>query len=235
MNCFSRFAAVSLGLALSGLSSLQAAALPAPTSPEFCTAVQLLTADTVRTGTNEVFTDMPAYRASKPMVNPHTIFQVVTYRGQTPIMVSCKVKGSAHLRSEYGDDAAGEQTFCPSVTRLSQAQAVAELEQAGNADAAAKAAAFVVEENEPYTTGQSYLSDFELSFVGEDGAIHLNSPGLFQDYDSWVTLILPERVEGQVYCHLATAEYLKALATGALEPGTLITTADDAPVTPQAE
>jgi hypothetical protein len=50
-----------------------------------------------------------------------------------------------------------------------------------------------------------------------------------------VTLILPERVEGQVYCHLATAEYLKALATGALEPGTLITTADDAPVTPQAE
>jgi hypothetical protein len=39
MNCFSRFAAVSLGLALSGLSSLQAAALPAPTSPEICTAV----------------------------------------------------------------------------------------------------------------------------------------------------------------------------------------------------
>ena len=225
-----------LGASLLALPAMaQAAALPEPTSPEFCTAVQLLTADTERTGTTEVFTDMPAYRASKPMVDPHTTFQVVTYRGQTPIMVSCKVKGSAHLRSAYGDDAAGEQTFCPSITRLVQAQAVAELQAAGDEQAAARAAAFVIEENEPYITGREYLSDFELSFKGDDGAIHINSPGLFQDYDSWVTIILPERVEGQVYCHLASVPYLKALATGTMEPGTLITTVDDAPVTPQAE
>ena len=149
-----------------------------------------------------------------------------------PIMVSCKVKGSAHLRDAYGEDAAGEQLNCPTMTRMTQAQAVAELEQAGDLEAAARAAAFVIDDNEPYTTGQSYLSDFELSYVAEDGAIHLNSPGLFQDYDSWVTLILPEQVEGQVYCHIATPDYLKALATGAMEPGTLMTTADDAPVRP---
>ena len=33
-------------------------------------------------GDNEVFTDMPAYRASKPSVNPHNIYQVVTYKGE---------------------------------------------------------------------------------------------------------------------------------------------------------
>ena len=33
-------------------------------------------------------------------------YQVVTYDGQMPIMVSCKIKGAAHIRSAYGADAA---------------------------------------------------------------------------------------------------------------------------------
>jgi len=210
----------------------QTGALPDPTAEAFCMTVQQILANTDRQGLNTVFTNMPAYRRSKPGVSAHLIYQVVSYRGDMPIMVSCKVKGSAHLRAEYGDDAAGVQQFCPVITRLSQAQAVAELERASDFAAAARAAAFVIDENEPYTTGQSYLSDFELSYEGEDGAIHINTPGLFQDYDSWVTLILPERFEGQVYCHIATPDYLKALATGAMEPGTLMTTVDDAPVRP---
>ena len=82
-------------------------------------------------------------------------------------------------------------------------------------------------------TGRDYLADFELSYVDDDGAIHLSSPGLFHDYDSWTTWILPEIVEGQAYCHIATASYIKSLAIGEMEPGTLITTADDAPVQPQ--
>jgi hypothetical protein len=58
---------------------------------------------------------------------------------------------------------------------------------------------------------------------------------LFHDYDSWTTWILPEKFEGQAYCHIATVDYLKALAKGEIEPGTLMTTADDAPVTPQPD
>lgn len=219
---------------LIGLPASAQDTLPDPTTEAFCMRVQQILANTERPGANTVFTNMPAYRKSKPWVSYHMIYQVVTYRGDMPIMVSCKVKGSAHLRAEYGDDAAGEQQFCPVITRMTLAQAVAELEQAGDSEAAARAAAFVVNDNEPYTTGRSYLADFELSYVGEDGAIHINTPGLFQDYDSWVTLILPESVEGQVYCHIATPAYLKALATGQIEPGTVITTANDAPVRPSA-
>jgi len=206
--------------------------LPDPTTEEFCMRVQQVLSNTERTGANTVFTNMPAYRRSKPKVDYHLIYQVVTYRGDTPIMVSCKVKGAAHLRDAYGEDAAGEQLYCPAITRMTQAEAAAELEAAGDMAAAEKVRAFVVDDNEPYATGQSYLADFELSYTADDGTIHLNSPGLFQDYDSWVTIILPERVEGQVYCHLATVDYLKALGTGAMEPGTLITTAEDAPVRP---
>lgn len=220
-------------LSLVAAPVLAAGPLPPPTSPEFCVAVQHLLAGTKIDGENTIFTDMPAYRKSKPFVNPLRIYQVVTYEGRRPIMVSCKVKTAAHLRAAYGADAAGEQQYCPAVTRIAQAQAVEELRAAGLPSAAAKAAAFVIDENEPYWTGSSYLADFQLSYRGEDGAVHIGSPGLFQDYDSWITSLLPERVQGQSYCHLATVDYLKALATGDMEPGTTVTTAEDAPVTPR--
>lgn len=208
-------------------------ALPSPTSPAFCVAVQEILASTKVASLNTVFTDMPSYRHSKPFVDPLRIYQVVTYEGQLPIVVSCKVKTAAHLRAAYGQDAAGEQFFCPEMARRVQAQAVAELNGAGNTEAAAAAAAFVIDDIEPYTTGQAYLGDFQAAYRGADGAIHLNSPGLYQDYDSWITPILPVQVRGQSYCHIPTVDYIKALAAGTMEPGITVTTAEDAPVTPR--
>ncbi len=206
--------------------------LPEPSSAEYCQLVQQLMADTSLVSDNTLFTDMPAYRHSKPMVDPLQTFQVVSYQGTLPIMVSCKIKGAAHVRAAYGEAAAGEQTYCPSITQLAQQQAVDELKAAGNEAAAAIASALVIDNTEPGMTGQSYLADFELSYVDEDKAVHLSSPGLFHDYDSWITWILPETLEGQVYCHLPTVAYMKGLATGELSPGTLMTTAADAPVQP---
>lgn len=156
----------------------------------------------------------------------------MTYAGDRPIVVSCKVKAAAHLRSIYGPDAAGEQRSCASLTARARDRAVAELRAAGLGEAADRAAAFVLDDNEPYLTGQAYLGDFALSYVDEAGTVHLSSPGLFQNYDSWITRFLPWQVQGQHYCHTATSEYLKALATGAVEPGTVITSADDAPAVP---
>ena len=207
--------------------------LPSPTDASFCQAVQQYMATTTMESDNMVFTDMPEYRHSKPMVDPLQTYQVVSYAGQLPVMVSCKVKGAAQIRSAFGENAAGEQKFCPDVAAVLQAQTVAGLKQAGQADTAAKVAALVLDDNEPFMTGRDYLADFELSYVGEDGAVHLQSPGLFHDYDSWTTWILPEKFEGQAYCHLATPAYMTALATGEQAPGIVMTTADDAPVVPQ--
>jgi hypothetical protein len=207
--------------------------LPDPASGDYCMAVQQVLASTSLTGLNTVFTDMPSYRHSKPAADPHRIYQVVTYAGARPIVVSCKTKTAAHLRAVYGPEAAGTQYFCPDLVGRVQAQAVAELAASGQPEAAARAAAFLVDNNEPYTTGQAYLADFALSSRADDGTVHLNSPGLFQDYDSWITRFLPWQVQGQSYCHLATVDYIKALATGEMEPGTVITSDDDAPVTPR--
>ncbi len=213
-------------------SAVRPVTFPAPASADFCLSVQSFLANTTVEATNTVFTDMPSYRHSKPSPNPLLIYQVVTYAGKLPIMVSCKVKTAAHLRATYGPLAAGDQRFCPAVTRELLATTVGALRQDNEAEAAERAAAFVVDEDEPYVTGRDYLADFPLSYRGADGAVHISSHGLFQDYDSWITVILPRQVEGQSYCHLATVEYLTALARGEMEPGTVVTTADDAPVVP---
>ena len=205
---------------------------PAPGSAEFCVTVQKILASTQRGGANTLFTDMPSYRHSKPLAEPHRIYQVVTYAGSRPIVVSCKVKTAAHLRAVFGAGAAGKQLFCPDVTRQLRAQAVAELRQA-NQPAAAQAAALVIDNPEPYITGQAYLADFQISYRAPDGAVHLNSPGLFQNYDSWITPFLPEIFQGQSYCHLPTVEYIKALAMGEMKPGTVVTTGDNASVKPR--
>ena len=233
MRSFRRLLTFVLSMAFMIPGLLRAAPLPAADSPAFCVAVQQIIASTKLVGKNTLFTDMPEYRHSKPIVDPLQIFQVVSYAGKLPVMVSCKLKTAAHLRAAYGPEAAGKQLYCPDVTRLVRAQVVAELQQANQSAAAAKAAAFVIDDNEPYTTGRSYLTDFQLSYPGDDGAVHISSPGLYQDYDSWITWFLPEKFQGQSYCHLATASYLKALASGEMKPGIMMTTADDAPVRPK--
>ncbi|MEZ5561581.1 MAG: hypothetical protein R3F27_01310 [Gammaproteobacteria bacterium] len=233
MPTLSRLLTLVAGIAALSPGLLRAAPLPAADSPAFCVAAQQFLASTTMVGKNTLFTDMPSYRHSKPLVDPLQIFQVVSYAGKLPVMVSCKVKTAAHLRAAHGAKAAGKQLYCPDVTRQVRAQAVAELRAANQAAAADKAAAFVIDENEPYTTGRSYLADFQLSYRGDDGAVHISSPGLYQDYDSWITWFLPENFQGQSYCHLATVNYLKALAVGEMQPGMMMTTADDAPVRPK--
>lgn len=223
-----------LGLAIAGLApGARAAPLPASASPEFCIAAQQFLASTAMRGENRVFTDMPSYRHSKPQARPLRIYQVVTYAGSTPIVVSCKVKTAAQLRATYGPQAAGAQRSCPDLTRLARDQAVAALRAAGEDAAAARAAAFVIDANEPYVTGQSYLGDFQAIYAAADGRVHLASPGLYQDFDAWYTRLLPERLQGQCYCHLPTVDYIEAVARGAMPAGATITAGEGAAVTPQ--
>lgn len=220
-------------LALSGTARTSAAPPPASTSDQFCVWVQHELASTKLNGKITLFTDMPSYRHSKPMVRPLEIFQVVTYAEKMPVVVSCKVKTAAHLRDEYSADAAGEQKFCHHVVELLKQQAADELTAVGNTEAAARATAFVIDRDEPYITGREYLADFRTLYPGADGAVHIAAPGLYQDYERWYTMFLPEIVQGQSYCHLATVEAIKAVATGEMKAAVVYHTRDDAPTTPQ--
>lgn len=221
-----------LSIAMTAAAQAAERRMPDPTTPAFCQAVQEIIANTEQQGDVTLFDNMAEYRASKPEPNPLKLFQVVTYDEKRPIMVSCKVKAADHLRATFGEDAAGEQLTCPAVTEIIRAEAVRELEQEYPPEAAAKARAFVIDDVEPYLAGRDYLAEFQLTYTGDDGAIHINSPGLQTDWDNWLIWIFPNRVRGQTYCHLATVQYLKALATGAVEPGATMITTDAAQTKP---
>jgi len=220
------------GVMLCGPVSAANNYLPDPTSGEFCQSVQRILANTEMSGTIEVFDNMPDYRASKPAPDPLLIYQVVTYDDKRPVAVSCKVKAADHLRATYGENVAGEQQRCSVIANKVLDQAIRELEAEYPAEAAARAREFIVDDIDPYMTGREYLESFELSYLDPEGKVHIQSPGLQTDWENWLFYLLPNRVRGQTYCHLATVPYIKALATGAVEPGTMITSADDAPTTP---
>ena len=205
--------------------------IPDPQSAEFCTMVQRVLANTDMTPNVTVFDNMPEYRSSKPSIDPLNAYQLVTYSGATPIIVSCKIKTADHLQTEYGEDAAGKQRFCPDFTRMLLEQAVAELE-VSDPDAAAVAASFIVEDTEPFATGQSYLGEFNPLYRDPEGNIHVVTPGLQTDWGNWLFWLLPNRLRGQTYCHLPTTELLKAVATGEMDTDILIHTRDDAPTQP---
>lgn len=209
------------------------AALPPPTAAQFCIEMQKRVASTALTGRNQLFEDMAEFRHSKPSARPFEIFQVVTYEGARPIRVSCKMKTAAHLRAVYGATAAGTQHRCPELTQVLRAEAVARLDAAHATAAAARAMRFVIDDDAPLVTGQSFLKAYALSHVDPQGQVHVRSIGLFQDYDSWITVLLPKILQGQCYCHWPTVEYLTALATGEMSPGTWVTTDDDAAATPR--
>jgi hypothetical protein len=219
---------------LSGsMAFAQSITLPEPESADFCVAVQQVLANTEVEATNTIFDNMPDYRSSKPSVSPLKIYQVVSYSGEMPVIVSCKIKAADHLQSEYGEDAAGKQRFCPEISKLALQQAITQL-QTENPAAAEAASQFIVDDTEPYSTGQSYLGDWQAISRDAEGVTRVTTPSLQTNWENWMFWILPDRLRGQTYCHIPTVNYLKAVASGTVEPGATMTTADDAPNQPTA-
>jgi len=193
--------------------------LPRVTDPGFCQALlEFLNRSEIQSE-NVVYDNVQGYIESKTSIRPLTSHQYTTVRDGMPVAISCKVKGSKYLNVEYGEGTAGEQRFCPAATAVIVNTVAASLEAAGEAEAAARARAFVLDNNEPVFAGPNYLAAFELSYTADDGRVHLASPGLFHDYDHWSRPILPDDFIGPVYCHLPSHEYVTSLATGAEEPG----------------
>ncbi|MBT8421738.1 MAG: hypothetical protein KJP03_01335, partial [Gammaproteobacteria bacterium] len=184
--------------------------------------VQQFMASTQRLSDNTVFITAQEYIESKTKIEPLSTYQYVTRENDVPVAVSCKVKGAAYIRAHYGDDQAGEQRLCPAVTAAIVGQVARELSLEGNSEAAARAQAFVLDNNQPVYMGPNYLADYMISYEAESGAIHLQSPGLIHDYAHWTGAILPDAFAGVNYCHTPSHEYVRALATGTEAPGRMV-------------
>ena len=197
---------------------------PPVTGDNFCQAVQQFMASTQRLSDNTVFATANEYIESKTTIEPLTTYQLVTRDAETdmPVAVSCKVKGAEYIRAVYGKNQAGVQRLCPAVTAAIVGQVIRELSLEGDSAAAANAQALVLDNNEPFYMGPRYLANYELSYAAADGAVHLQSQGLIHDYAHWTSLLLSDKFAGVNYCNIPSHEYVRALATGAEQPGRVL-------------
>lgn len=180
---------------------------------DFCSGVQRVLAGTVIPSINTVFTDEGEFRASKPSVDPLKTYQHVTYQQDRPKMISCKVKAADHLVAQYGSKAAGPQRPCRDITVMIHDRVIDYFERTDPRQTDA-ARAIVIDPDEPFLTGGSWLSEFPLSYRGDDGAIHINTQSLQIDWQDWRFWIMPNRLRGHTYCHLIAPAHLVALISG---------------------
>ncbi len=173
----------------------------------FCSEVQRVTAGTSVKANLTIHETSWDYRHSKPGIEPVEIHQYVTPDRQgRPKMISCKVKSVDHLKSAYGQQAAGKQGTCEQVTR-----SVVEQARAG---AGPKAPDVRVDPEEQVWTGSSYLAPFELLSRDSSGTLHVHTRYMRIDWDDWRWYVMPDKVRGHLYCHVIAPEYIARLLQG---------------------
>lgn len=195
----------------------------APPLDRFCADVQHYMAGTTLPVVNAVHADYDAFVLSKAQVRPLRTEQYAWYENESRArvqMISCKMKTSDHLRTEYGTaQSTGEQT-CSGYN----ARTLARLLEALPADARA-ALKFdagrdvIFEDDEITPMGPVWLAPYPMARVDETGALRIKAKAMRNDWLDPRLAKTPERFRGTRYCHLVAPEYLARVLTGAAAVG----------------
>ncbi|MEV6278904.1 hypothetical protein [Nocardia sp. NPDC051832] len=161
------------------------------------------------------YTDLAAFAASKPQVQPLTVTSYVTYDANLPKQVRCKGKSADHLTDVYGSAVAGPEGACADVNRVTLRQVSRSLTPEERKALVHRPNKVVIDPDTPAITGQDWLADFPVATKDAGGNLHLPSKSLLVPLD---TPGIPDAFKGQHYCTLITPEYLKALLLGTVRP-----------------
>jgi hypothetical protein len=207
-------------LAAIGCASQQNRTTNLPQRPlaEFCSDAQQLIASTTLRANNIVHTGYEAFVLSKPKARPLETEQYHWYEdaAHTQLkMISCKMKTTDHLRTEYGDDAAGSEGVCAAVNQRSLAVALQELRGSRRGSLRYTAGKNIVFDAEELTNiGPEWLKLHEIAWEDAAGALHVQSRAMRNDWLDPRYLGSPPQFRGTRYCHLIAPEYLQRLLTG---------------------
>jgi hypothetical protein len=185
---------------------------------EFCVRGQQLMARTQLTAQNVLHTDYDAFVLSKAEVRPLRTEQYHWYQDDARTqmkMISCKMKTADHLRTEYGDSAAGEEGTCAMLNEHTLQSVLAQLKGQRGIRVGYDRGRKVVFESEALTTmGPEWLAPYEIAWQGPDGALHIKSKAMRNDWLDPRYLNAPPRFRGTRYCHLIAPDYLRRLLSG---------------------
>jgi hypothetical protein len=197
-------------------------AAPMSALDTFCADAQALLSNARPRATNVVHTDYDAFVKSKPAVRPLETQQYAWYTpGPEPRlrMISCKMKTADHVRAEYGADAAGEEGECSRLLSLTL-----DAVRRGFSDAERRRLKFergqrvVIDPEFRVSMGPVWLEPYSLAYLADDGALHLKSKGMRNDWLDPRLATTPPQFKGTRYCHLIAPGYLRAMLLGEVPP-----------------
>lgn len=184
----------------------------------FCADVQHYMAGTTLPVVNVVHTSYDAFVLSKAQVRPLQTEQYAWYEddgGAHVQMISCKMKTSDHLRTEYGaDQSTGEQT-CSGYNALTLAKLIDSVPAAQRASLRFEGGRNVVFDDDEITPmGPVWLAPYAMARVDDAGALHVKAKAMRNDWLDPRLAKTPDRFKGTRYCHLIAPDYLARVLAG---------------------
>jgi hypothetical protein len=197
-------------------------AVPLVTDAQFCVATQALITGARVPAVNTVYTDYQAFVDSKPAPRPLATRQYAWFEDAArtqPRMVSCKMKTADHIRVEYGADQVGDDTSCAAVNEMTLKAVLGSLTRAERRRLKFDGGRNVVFEPDLVTTnGPVWLEPFAVLRIAPDGALHVKSKGMKNDWLDPKLAKAEPRFKGTRYCHFVAPEYLKRALLGDVVP-----------------
>jgi hypothetical protein len=197
-------------------------AAPRVTDAGFCVAAQALITGSRVTAVNTVYTDYQAFVDSKPAPRPLATRQYVWFEDAAraqPRMISCKMKTADHIRVEYGADQVGDDSSCAAINEKTLQAVLDSLTRAERRRLKFDAGRQVVFEPDLVTNnGPVWLEPFAVLSVAPDGALHVKSKGMKNDWLDPKLAKAEPRFKGTRYCHFVAPEYLRRALLGDVNP-----------------
>lgn len=173
-----------------------------------------------------VHDDFDAFVKSKAIIDGPNGPQIQQYNWRNEagnvVGVSCKLKTAEHLNSALGPDTAGGEGTCQEFNRE-----VFRLTSQWANPLAYKTVTFdaqeIVENTEtPGMTGPDWLAPYEMTYEGDDGALHVRAKGFVVEFSDPRFAAAPPRFRGVHYCHYVAPAHLQALLQGDAPATTVI-------------
>ncbi len=184
----------------------------------FCVAAQQRISGTALRSENTLHTDYEAFVKSKPGVRPLRTEQFVWFEDDArtlPKMISCKMKTSDHIATEYGADQTSGEGQCADINRATLDSVLASMSAAERRRLRFARGTQVVFEPEVRTTdGPVWLAPFALTTIGSGGALHIHSKAMRNDWLDPALARAPPQFKGTRYCHLIAPQYLARVLRG---------------------
>jgi hypothetical protein len=199
-----------------------------PSIPEYCRVAQQVVTRTMQPVDVRMHDSFDGFVKSKAIIPdvPGAIpeiqqFQWLDSHGVI-VGVSCKLKSADHLNLVYGDGTAGPDGLCQDMNRR--------VYQLLNGSARnLRYTTVIFDENESVTnaeqpgmTGPDWLKPYEVTYVDDDGRLHVRAKGFRVDFTDPQFARAPARFRGIHYCHFIAPDHLLGVMTGSAEPGVVI-------------